>query len=168
MNLYFISAPDPRGTDDRLDAFLYANDEFKAFQLWLDHQIEGGRMPANLPVPNYDLYLLPHDPMLRSRGIACIIPWSLDGTGGVDGSGTVQLISSSWMEPDRKPVGLNASERSSIIVALAISQQTLRGFAADLRTRLLTEEEEKALRFLDAELARIAIISDRIKTSGES
>lgn len=163
MNLYFISAPDPDVADDRRDAFVYAPNEMAAYGDWLRHF----GLPEDGPTPNYDLYLLPHDPLLPQRGIGGVIPWSLDGTGGT-GCGTVQLISSSWMEPDRKPVGLNARERLSILAALATSQQTLRGFAADLRSRLLSEPEEKALRFLDAELARIIVIRDRVTASGES
>lgn len=164
MKLYFISAPDPTTTDS-LDTFVHANTEMSAYHLWLTYWQNEGRLPADELSPNYDLYLVPHDPDLPNRSIEGVIPWSLDGT---PANTTIQLVSSSWMEPDRKPVGLNVAERSSIMVALAISQQTLRSFAADLRTRLLAEPEEKALRFLDAELARILAVVDRIKESGES
>lgn len=123
MNLYFISAADPSGTDDRLDAFVYAKTEFAAYELWMTAQEANDRFPGHIVTPNYDLYLVPHDPMLRSRGIACVIPYSLDGTGGIDGSGVVQLIASSWMEPDRKPLALDLRERATVLAALRYWQR---------------------------------------------
>lgn len=96
MKLYFISAPDPSGTGDRLDTFLHEKNEMAAYERWFGHWEKEGRLPSAGLTPNYDLYLVPHDPVLPARGIGGIIPWSLDGTGGT-GGGTVQLVSSSWI-----------------------------------------------------------------------
>lgn len=131
MNLYFISADDPAGTDDRLDTFIHATDEMSAYGDWLSHFQKEGRLPDHGITPNYDLYLVPYDPHLPLRGIGGIIPWSFDGTGGT-GGGTVQLISSSWTKPDRKPVSINAEERVTILTALRHWQQDVGTLSAEI------------------------------------
>lgn len=94
MNLYFISAASPDGSDDRLDTFVHAPNEMTAYGDWLQHFQKEGRLQEDGTTPNYDLYLLPHDPHLPDRAIGGIIPWSLDGS---PPNTTVQLVSSSWI-----------------------------------------------------------------------